>query len=47
MVEAVFAKIKNFFLKSQIKSVVLIRSKIILKLFLKMVLTMGIRCVKI
>ena len=46
MVEAVFAKIKNFFLKSPIKSVVLIRSKIILKLFLKRVLTMGICCVK-
>ena len=38
---------KNFFLKSPIKSVVLIHSKIILKLFLKRVLTMGIRCVKI
>ena len=37
---------KNFFLKSPIKSIILIRSKIILKLFLKRVLTMGICCVK-
>ena len=40
------AKTKNFFLKSPIKSIILIRSKIIFKLFLKRVLTMGICCVK-
>ena len=44
---AVFAKIKNFFLKSPIKRLVLIRLKFILKLFLKRVLTMGISCAKI
>ena len=41
------AKIKNFFSKSPIKRLFLIRLKFVLKLFLKRVLTTGISCVKI
>ena len=41
------AKIKNFFSKSPIKGLFLIRLNFVLKFFLKRVLTRGISCVKI